>query len=157
MFFVETTPFIDRLFTKLNSDNHRLSKESDRFNSYSEDEDEDGDRSFKHRRQRSETRDRLDNPEQTKRRYADETTYNSNKHFRSNNTDRKTSYNVPSGPVGGYSAFDRGRGRGNIRGHMGRGLTKPPMCRDYMGKLKKKKTFCQCILFYIYIFIYIYI
>ncbi|CAO3688210.1 unnamed protein product [Rhizopus stolonifer] len=130
----QTTPFIDRLFRKLNSDNHRLPKESDRFSAYSEDEDEDGDRSFKHRRQRSETRDKSDNPEQTKRRYADETTYNSNKHFRSNNADRRTSYNVPSGPVGGYSAFDRGRGRGNSRGHMGRGLTKPPMCRDYMEK-----------------------
>ncbi|KAI9263780.1 hypothetical protein BY458DRAFT_587720 [Sporodiniella umbellata] len=125
----QTTPFIDRLFTKLNSNSSKPTSQPEAFGSYSDEEDDDGDRNFKHRRQRSEAR--TDIPEQTKRRYPDDNTHSSNKHFRSNNDDRKPPYNASSG---GYSAFDRGRGRGNGRANLGRGTTKLPMCRDYIEK-----------------------
>ncbi|KAG0744708.1 hypothetical protein G6F57_007813 [Rhizopus arrhizus] len=136
----QTAPFIDRLFIKLNSNNKKAPKEpSDRFNAYSDEEDDDGDRNFKHRRQRSEPRDdRTDFSEQNKRRYADENPQYSNKHFRGNNgDDRRNPYNIPSGATGGYSSYDRGRGRaGAGRGYSGpnRAGTKPPMCRDYIEK-----------------------
>lgn len=134
---IETTPFIDRLFKKFNDidGNSKPSKESsDRFNTYSDEEDDDGDRNFKHRRQRSESRDRTDMPEQMKRRYPDDNAQPSAKYFRSNNSDdRRNPYNIPSG---NYSSYDRGRGRGGNRGNIGsnRPMSKPPMCRDYIGK-----------------------
>ncbi|RCH94506.1 hypothetical protein CU097_010822 [Rhizopus azygosporus] len=133
----QTTPFIDRLFKKFNDidGNSKPSKESsDRFNTYSDEEDDDGDRNFKHRRQRSESRDRTDMPEQMKRRYPDDNAQPSAKYFRSNNSDdRRNPYNIPSGS---YSSYDRGRGRGGNRGNIGsnRPMSKPPMCRDYIEK-----------------------
>lgn len=150
LLFVETAPFIDRLFVKLNSNNKKAPKEpSDRFNAYSDEEDDDGDRNFKHRRQRSEPRDdRTDFSEQNKRRYADENPQYSNKHFRGNNgDDRRNPYNIPSGATGGYSSYDRGRGRaGAGRGYSGpnRAGTKPPMCRDYIGKQLGKIRVLTC-------------
>lgn len=125
---LETTPFIDRLFMKLNSSNGSRStrESSDRFNAYSDEEDDDGDRNFKHRRQRSEGRDRADYSEQNKRRYVDDDQQQNNKYYRSNHGDDRRNQ---------FSSFDRGRGRGS-RGYVSvsRPFSKPPMCRDYMGK-----------------------
>ncbi|RCH90332.1 hypothetical protein CU098_007575, partial [Rhizopus stolonifer] len=124
----QTTPFIDRLFMKLNSSNGSRStrESSDRFNAYSDEEDDDGDRNFKHRRQRSEGRDRADYSEQNKRRYVDDDQQQNNKYYRSNHGDDRRNQ---------FSSFDRGRGRGS-RGYVSvsRPFSKPPMCRDYMEK-----------------------
>ncbi|KAI9277388.1 hypothetical protein BY458DRAFT_585363 [Sporodiniella umbellata] len=134
----QTAPFIDRLFRKLsNNGNSKPPREaSDRFNAYSDEEDDDGDRNFKHRRQRSEGRNRSDYSEQNKRRYTDESQYQNTKFFRTNNNDeRRGQYQPPS-----QFSSDRGRGRGGYRGNVGmnRPFSKPPMCRDYI-----EKGFCM--------------
>lgn len=132
--YLETEPFIDRLFAKMNNDTPSKApspKNNDRYNDLSEDE-EDGDRNFKHRRQRSESREDPQRGSQ-KRRYDDDHSYNNNKHQR--NDDRRNPNTVPMGGHNGqYASRGNPRGMRGGRNNNGMGRTGKPQCRDYNGK-----------------------
>ncbi|KAI8384722.1 uncharacterized protein BYT42DRAFT_563451 [Radiomyces spectabilis] len=152
----QTTTFVNRLMAKLREDSGEVAEkprdppslpvESRTVIEYSDDED-DGDRNFKHRRQRSEFREdyraRPREQERNKRRYmghGQEGNYN--KFFRGDDYPQR-GFNahtaIPVGPAAmynGYQPYDgRGRGRGG-RGRDGmmhgggRGYMRP-RCRDY--------------------------
>jgi RNA-binding protein 26 len=139
-------PFINRLFAKIKGtdSNANVPSSHDRFNEFSDDED-DGDRNFKHRRQRSNSRDEQQD-RGSKRRLPEQDNQNgsSNKYFRAGaNEDSKRSNNNPNSiPITGYNGghFDNNRGRGasSRGGRGGRGGSNMnrgsrPQCRDYNG------------------------
>ncbi|KAI8877398.1 hypothetical protein K501DRAFT_260452 [Backusella circina FSU 941] len=147
-FDVETMPFIDRLFAKINEGQPSEQQSSGRFHDYSDEED-DGDRNFKHRRQRSESREDRTNimdQDRTKRRYQDDNNSNgggATKYFRNDDYRRG---GPPSGPASMYNGYDNrsargGRGRGGGSrggGMMGRTGQPRAQCRDY-----NEKGFCM--------------
>ncbi|KAI8994889.1 hypothetical protein BDB01DRAFT_774444 [Pilobolus umbonatus] len=152
----QTIPFIDRLFAKLSgtSSSETTAGTTDRFEVYS-DEEEDGDRNFKHRRQRSGSREEHKDDRHKRRLPDDENTGSSNKFVRGEDySNRRTSSNSSSGSFmyntmnpntnnthnHNSQPFDgRGRGRGNRGrgGMMNRGQPRP-QCRDY-----NEKGFCM--------------
>ncbi|CEP09278.1 hypothetical protein [Parasitella parasitica] len=135
----QTIPFIDRLFAKINGSNssndlvaasssNNTSKE--RFPDFSDEED-DGDRNFKHRRQRSNSPEEHSSRSYSKRRYDDDNGNSNSKYPRYD--DRR------SNPSAGYNRNGRGALRGGSRNGSGmsRGQNKP-QCRDY-----NEKGFCM--------------
>ena len=135
---------------KQQSDSH-VPERSRRLSDYSDEED-DGDRNFKHRRPRSEARDdsrysrsSADDRHQYKRHLPHD---NYNRHSRNNNDDYRTGPNsVPRAPASMYDHRQqqqqqqehRGSGpsggsRSGYRNNMGSGRPTRPLCRDYNGK-----------------------
>lgn len=141
-FIVETMPFIDRLFNKINNSNEvpaavPTSTTTDRFDLSDE---EDDDRNFKHRRQRSpEEQDRGNN----KRRLQDDNNNNagSSKYYRSSEDNRRPGYN--------NNGYDNRGGRGGYNNRGGRGgrgggnnmNRSRPQCRDYNGRSGMMKRY----------------
>ncbi|KAI8087958.1 uncharacterized protein B0P05DRAFT_530835 [Gilbertella persicaria] len=135
----QTIPFIDRLFAKINNSTKKSGEE--RFRGDYSDEEDDGDRNFKHRRQRSDSRD--EEHERSYKRRSDDYEHNGSHHH--------TKYQRGSGaspnsiPVSGYNSpsYDARRGPNHrtVRGGRpttgGRGQTRP-QCRDY-----NEKGFCM--------------
>lgn len=155
--YLETGPFIDRLFKELGYESNDKQQSdsqperSRRLSDYSDEED-DGDRNFKHRRPRSEARDdsrysrsSADDRHQYKRHLPHD---NYNRHSRNNNDDYRTGANsVPRAPASMYDHRQqqqqqqehRGSGpsggsRSGYRNNMGSGRPTRPLCRDYNGK-----------------------
>ncbi|KAI8378799.1 hypothetical protein EDC96DRAFT_604465 [Choanephora cucurbitarum] len=148
----QTMPFIDRLFAKINGneisqDNGNASGRNNdsRFRGDYSDEEDDGDRNFKHRRQRSNSRD-----EHQERDYSYKRRYDDDHHNSGNQSKYQRSSNPNSIPVsGGYNtpSYDsrsrsntssRGmRGGSNNAGRNQRGQSRP-QCRDY-----NEKGFCM--------------
>ncbi|KAI7901497.1 uncharacterized protein BX663DRAFT_544230 [Cokeromyces recurvatus] len=148
----QTLPFIDRLFAKIKGDDSskQSSNKDEHFADLSDDED-DGDRNFKHRRQRAESREECSRGGSSKRRLDDECSVNNtntNKYQRAD--ERRSNMNPNSIPVTGYGApaYDNNRnGRGasrSVRGGRGgsggiaRNQGNRPQCRDY-----NEKGFCM--------------
>lgn len=160
---VETLPFIDRLFKTLGYDESQPSENTSernppsdqypsrrRLSDYSDDED-DGDRNFKHRRPRTETREDTRysrhhaEERHQKRRYPDNGHgYGSNKQLRGDDYRgaRGGAAGIPQGPAAMYSGssqqqYDSNRGRGGGRGYRGEMTNttnrQRPLCRDYNG------------------------
>ncbi|KAI7896574.1 uncharacterized protein EV154DRAFT_491488 [Mucor mucedo] len=167
----QTMPFINRLFSKINGQSASatttntttaaatavvpsLPPTTDRFNDFSDDED-DGDRNFKHRRQRSESQE--DGDRGSKRRMNDDPSSSlGSKYYRTNTSSnderRPNPNNIPV--TGGFNGhhFDnnnRARGGSGTGGNMGRPGVNPrmhnmnrgqnrPQCRDY-----NEKGFCM--------------
>lgn len=156
---LETIPFIDRLFTKINSSKAAQSSHTgatstststsvdppsstsntnkERFADFSDDED-DGDRNFKHRRQRSRS------PEEqsrsyNKRRYEDDHggSSSSSSNSKYQRYDDRRSNNSMYEQRGSSRGGSGSSGRGGMRGRGSRGPSRG-QCRDY-----NEKGFCM--------------
>ncbi|KAI9499232.1 hypothetical protein BDB00DRAFT_795946 [Zychaea mexicana] len=161
----QTGPFIDRLFKELGYDSNdkhdsnndsRAPERSRQASDYSDEED-DGDRNFKHRRPRSEAA--RDNDGRYSRSSGDDRHYNSSgssrdrrhvsdgyggsRHSR-NEGYRTGSNSIPRGPAAMYDRRQQhlsslpphrgpggGGGRGGYRGDISGGRPMRPLCRDY--------------------------
>lgn len=141
---LETDPFIERLFAKIKGQNdnaEQVSSNKERFNEFSDEED-DGDRNFKHRRQRSESQE-LKDRSSYKRRLDDDPRDSGNSSKYQRNDDRRNPNSSSSIPM----AYDRGgrggsrgmRGGGRGAGNMNRGQSRA-QCRDYNGKKTKLRA-----------------
>ncbi|KAI9278659.1 hypothetical protein BDA99DRAFT_492805 [Phascolomyces articulosus] len=158
----QTGPFIDRLFKELGYDTNDkpappTTERSRRLSDYSDDED-DGDRNFKHRRPRSEARDegRYSRSSTTttsddRHHYKRHVPHDHYRHSRNNNDGYRTGANsIPRGPAAmddhrqspSSQQQDQYRGPGSgsrpgYRNNMG-GRPTRPLCRDY-----NEKGFCM--------------
>ncbi|KAI8375161.1 hypothetical protein BD560DRAFT_327017 [Blakeslea trispora] len=147
----QTMPFINRLFAKINGnensqDNGNASgrNHESRFRGDYSDEEDDGDRNFKHRRQRSNSRDEQQERDFSyKRRYEDDygNSGHQNKYQRSSNPNSipvSGSYNAPSYDARNRSnTSSRGMRGGSNTARNQRGQMRP-QCRDY-----NEKGFCM--------------
>ncbi|KAI9476019.1 MAG: hypothetical protein EXX96DRAFT_575465 [Benjaminiella poitrasii] len=143
----QTIPFIDRLFAKIKGDGQakQSSNKDEHFADLSEDED-DGDRNFKHRRQRAESKEEHGRSSSNKRRLDDENSANNTSKYQRGD-ERRSNMNPNSIPVAGYNTptYDGNRGgrgagrgiRGGRGGQGGMGRSRP-QCRDY-----NEKGFCM--------------